>query len=336
MKNWPTNYKVLNDKKLFQFEDYSLIPLRFEDRYNIMKWRNEQLYHLRQEKKITKRIQDNYFNKIVYSQFYQQKPDQILFSFLEKSDCIGYGGLVHINWHDKSAEISFIINTSLENQNFKFYWELFLNLIKGVAFKELDLHKIFTYAFDLRPKLYNVLETNNFKEEARLKDHHYHNGNYCDVLIHSCLNPIHFLKIRKASPNDLKLLFSWRNEKKVRKNAFNSKKIDFQTHLNWFKNKISNKDTIIYIFETRYGDPIGQVRFDKIDDKWEIDYSVDLKYRNLGLGKIILGQAIKKVKDGLFIARVKNDNIASIKTFLSLGFKKKLIDNKFISFHMEL
>ena len=38
------SYKVLN-KQIFISDKYSLVPIRFEDRYNIMKWRNEQIYH---------------------------------------------------------------------------------------------------------------------------------------------------------------------------------------------------------------------------------------------------------------------------------------------------
>ena len=37
-------YTVLN-KQVFQKGDYRLIPIRFEDRHSIMKWRNEQIYH---------------------------------------------------------------------------------------------------------------------------------------------------------------------------------------------------------------------------------------------------------------------------------------------------
>jgi len=96
-------YKVLK-KQLFSIDNYSIIPIRYEDRLSILKWRNEQLYHLRQEKKLTKNDQENYFNNIVNKLFDQDRPNQILFSFLKDNICIGYGGLVHINWVNKNAE----------------------------------------------------------------------------------------------------------------------------------------------------------------------------------------------------------------------------------------
>jgi len=180
-------YKVL-DNQVFTDGEYSLVPIREQDRYDIMQWRNEQIYHLRQAEPLTKVQQDAYFENVISSLFEQQKPQQILFSFLKKDECIGYGGLVHINWLDKNAEISFIMNTELEEDFFKSNWKMFLTLIESVAFRELNLHKLVTYAFDLRPQIYIIFEQSGYKKEARLKEHVFYNGHYIDVVIHGKLN----------------------------------------------------------------------------------------------------------------------------------------------------
>ena len=57
-----------------------------------------------------------------------------------------------------------------------------------VAFEELQFHKIFTYAFDLRPHLYEVLENSGFTEDARIKEHFLFDNKYLDVVIHSKIN----------------------------------------------------------------------------------------------------------------------------------------------------
>ena len=181
------SYKVLN-KQVFNSGPFSLVPIRFEDRLEIMKWRNEQIYHLRQNKPLTVEDQENYFNGIVAKLFGHNHPDQILFSFLENGECIGYGGLVHINWIDKNAEISFIMNTILEKNRFYEIWTAYLNLIEKVAFEELKLHKIYVYAFDLRPHLYKVLVNTKYFKDAVLKQHCFFNNNYIDVVIHSKIN----------------------------------------------------------------------------------------------------------------------------------------------------
>jgi len=179
------DYKCLN-KQEFNYQDCSIVPIRYEDRFLIMKWRNEQIFHLRQLKPLTEDDQENYFRNIVSKLYDQDRPDQVLFSYLQFGECIGYGGLVHINWTDRNAEISFIINPDLEkNGGFALHWTNFLTMLKKVAFEELELHKIYTYAFDLRPHLYPVVESNGFLKEAVLKDHCLYGGVFRDVIIHS-------------------------------------------------------------------------------------------------------------------------------------------------------
>ena len=178
-------YKCLTKQK-YALDKFQIVPIRDEDRYDIMHWRNEQIYHLRQSKPLDKISQDYYFEIVIAKIFEKERPDQILFSYLENEKCIGYGGLVHINWVDKNAELSFIMKTSEEIQ-FDLHWSNFLALIEQVAYNELNFHKIFTYAFDLRPHLYNVLEKNGFIKEATLKEHSYFENKFIDVLIHSKL-----------------------------------------------------------------------------------------------------------------------------------------------------
>jgi RimJ/RimL family protein N-acetyltransferase len=180
-------YKALS-RQIFTSRRYSLVPIRFEDGYNIMQWRNDQIYHLRQAKPLTKEEQDTYFENVVAKLFDQEQPSQILFSFLEDGVCRGYGGLVHINWIDRNAEISFVMDTNLENTRFNSIWSIYLKLIEKVAFTELSFHKIFTYAYDLRPLLYSVLEANHYFLDARLDQHCLFDGKYIDVVMHAKQN----------------------------------------------------------------------------------------------------------------------------------------------------
>ena len=72
------HYKSLSNQ-IFQKDSYKIVPIRFEDKMAIMKWRNEQIYHLRQSKLLTLKDQEDYFNKIVAPLFEKEKPNQILF-----------------------------------------------------------------------------------------------------------------------------------------------------------------------------------------------------------------------------------------------------------------
>jgi hypothetical protein len=53
----------------------------------------------------------------------------------------------------------------------------------------LKFHKLYVYAFDLRPHLYEALESNAYFLDARLKEHCCFQGEFKDVVIHSKLNP---------------------------------------------------------------------------------------------------------------------------------------------------
>lgn len=182
-----SSYKAL-DQQVFSSGEYSLVPIRHEDRHDIMKWRNEQIYHLRQAEPLSEKSQDAYFENVVAKLFEQEQPSQILFSFLRGKECIGYGGLVHINWIDKNAEISFVMKTSLEEHAFEKNWHSYLNMIEQVAFNALEFHKVYVYAFDLRPHLYKALENKDYFLDARLKEHCFFQSEYIDVVIHSKLN----------------------------------------------------------------------------------------------------------------------------------------------------
>lgn len=177
-------YKCLTQNK-YTNGKYKIVPLRYKDRLDIMKWRNQQIYHLRQAEPLFVKDQNYYFDSVIAELFSQVEPNQILFSFLENDICIGYGGLVHINWVDKNAEVSFIMETSLEKEYFDKMWSKFLNLIEQVAFKKLKFHKIYVYAFDLRQHLYTTLENNKFIKEAVLKEHCFYENEFIDVVIHS-------------------------------------------------------------------------------------------------------------------------------------------------------
>lgn len=329
------SYKLLKTD-VFRKGIYSLVPIRMEDRYDIMKWRNEQIYHLRQTKPLTSKDQDAYFETVVSNLFDQDQPDQIIFSYLEKDRCIGYGGLVHINWIDRHAEISFIINTDLEPEYFEFHWETYLNLIETVAFEEIGLHKIFTYAYDMRPRLYPLLEKIGFIKDAVLRDHYFLKEKeiYLDVVIHSKTR----YYIKEATEEDINLTYNWANDPLIRKHSINRTFIPFENHKEWFLNKI-NSDKCCYLIFFNYQFPIGSIRFDLEKGPAIINYLIDPSFHGKGYGKNLLRIGInymKKKNINEFCGLVLYDNAASIKIFEALEFIADYSDNSKIRFYLKL
>lgn len=314
-------YKILKSNS-FSNGGYSIVPIRYDDRFKIMEWRNEQMYHLRQASLLTKEDQENYFKNVVANLFDQEKPNQILFSYLKDEECIGYGGLVHINWIDHHAEISFIMKTELEKDEFDQHWSIYLDLIEKVAFEELNLHKIFTYAFDLRPHLYNALDKKSYVKEAVLKEHCFFNDKYIDCVIHSKIN--RKLNLRPIKESDINVTFSWANDPETRNNSFNSKLIKLEEHSKWFLSKVNDENAHYYICEVN-GRPAGLVRFDydKATRAYIIGITIDQNFRGKKLATSFLKQACESftvTSEDTILAFIKEENIASKKAFERAGF----------------
>ena len=330
---WTENkYKIIS-KSVFENNGYSIVPIRYEDRIKIMHWRNEQVYHLRQSKILTPIDQDRYFEHVVSKLFEEEKPDQILFSYLEGERCIGYGGLVRINWSDKHAEISFIMETSLESESFSMHWTNFLQLLGQVAFHELGFYKLFTYAFDLRPRLYDVLVSSGFIKEAVLKDHCLFQDRYVDVIIHS--KYFNDLFMRPANFFDTELSFKWANDPVVRNYSFNKTEIRWEEHHRWFTSKLLDPFCRYYILQNK-GLNIGSIRFD-VDESGsaKISYLVDPVFHGQGYGRLILQMGQEKVIEEMpeiknVVGYVMKENAASISIFEKMGFEANNDDGNLV------
>lgn len=316
-------YKNINSDS-FNNGIYSLVPIRDEDKYDIMNWRNNQLDILRQETVLLIEQQEIYFKTVVDKLFDVEKPKQLLFSFLENNKLIGYGGLVHIDWETKTAEVSFLTETS-RNKNADMFisdWVNYLAILKKVANDYLNFKSIYTYAYDLRPNLYIALQESGFTEIKRHKNHIQIENKKVDVVIHSFdLNPI---SMRVATSSDVDLYYAWVNDELVRHYSFQQDEIQYENHVNWFNSRIENPNFLFLVFFNQDKSAIGQVRINKIDEEVIIGLSVDKIFRGLGYSfkmlKLACQHYFKKYSENEIFAYIKLENKASIASFKKAGF----------------
>ncbi len=320
-------------------DDYSIVPLRYEDRFSIMKWRNEQIYHLRQARPLTDDDQQRYFDNVVSKLYDNPKPDQILFSYLEKGVCIGYGGLVHINWIDRNGEISFIMDTQLEKEHFAEHWSNYLTMLKAVAFDDLGLHKIYTYAFDLRPHLYTMLEANGYKREATLKEHCLFNGEYKDVVLHSLWNDryevINYVDCTKEQNLDILAL---RNRDDVRSWMVNPEVISEENHFKFVESLKGNPNRLYYVIY-KNGVLMGTYNLtNEGDGVWERGIIANPSTQGTGQTEKWERQILSSLPSDVkaVSAKVKQDNLRSIKYHEKLGYKEQSRDNEYIYYILRL
>ncbi len=321
---FPNTYDILN-KRIFTHNQAELVPIRYEDRLLIMKWRNEQMYHLRQSQPLDQDNQDKYFKETVSKLFKKINPEQLLFSYLENSELVGYGGLVHIDWEKRKAEVSFIMNTELEKDYFDHHWSNYLHLIERVAFDDLLFNSIHTYAYDLRPHLYKTLENNGYRIVTHLKDEITIQNQLKDVLIHQKNNPI---TIRNAKKSDFQTLFQWSNDPITRINSYNIEPITFENHTVWYQKQLDSDTATVYILMNR-NSPFGVVRFEKNHDHSVIGITTAPKSRGKGLSATMLNIACRTYRSisiKPIYAYIKEENIASIKSFQrsKFIFEKKI------------
>jgi hypothetical protein len=150
-----------------------------------MKWRNDQKNILRQDGLLTIEEQIKYFSTTVKSLFYEEQPKQLLFSFFENDEFIGYGGLVHIDWENLNAEISFLLKTELNtSESYIEKFTNFLKLINSLA-KYQCFHKIYTFGYNIEEYRFVPLIDLLYNKEAILKKHKKINEKFYDVLIYS-------------------------------------------------------------------------------------------------------------------------------------------------------
>ncbi len=131
-------------------------------------------------------------------------------------------------------------------------------------------------------------------------------------------------ELKIATIQDMKDIFELSNDDLVRKNSFNQKKIEWEEHQVWFKNKINDKNSVFYVVR-KNNYLIAQVRFDKSNvDEFDISISISPNFRRQGYGKKILklvsDKVISQYKIKKINAYIKSENETSKKMFDKVGY----------------
>lgn len=128
------------------------------------------------------------------------------------------------------------------------------------------------------------------------------------------------LRLRATNESDLRITFKWANDDQLRLQSFGRAIIAAEDHIHWF-NQLSSRGSRLFIGEV-HGVPVGQLRLDEQDSEVRISYSIDPKFRKMGLAKplIVQGLKIAAIKKTV-VAEVNPENFLSLKILQSVGFK---------------
>ena len=140
------------------------------------------------------------------------------------------------------------------------------------------------------------------------------------------------IKIRIAKKNDIKDIFEWRNDELTRQMSHSSEVVDWENHRKWFLNSLNLKSRILLICEDIHNNKIAVIRFDISKLSSVISINLNPTQRSKGLAKSCLVKSIEffsreysEIKR--LVAEIKENNIASQKTFMGIGFKKFYLED---------
>jgi len=130
--------------------------------------------------------------------------------------------------------------------------------------------------------------------------------------------------LRKATVEDARTLWEWRNNPETRRNAFQTDAVDWDTHRQWLTDRLVSTECRIWILEIDQGS-VGQVRYDRIGTTAEISIVVAPEFRGRGIGMSLLQlsahEACAELRVSMLVGIVKEDNISSQRAFERAGFQ---------------
>ena len=170
---------------------YALSCVQAQHTEPIRLWRNAQMDVLRQAAPISAEQQQRYFAQHIWPTLALPQPANVLLALHHQGQLIGYGGLVHIAWEHRRAEVSFLLDDARTHDaaGYAADFSAFLNLLATVAFDDLGFRRLFTETYAMRHHHIQVLQANGFELEGVLRQHVLINGEPVDSLMHGRLSP---------------------------------------------------------------------------------------------------------------------------------------------------
>lgn len=152
------------------------------------------------------------------------------------------------------------------------------------------------------------------------------------------------LGLRPAVMADALDILAWRNNAVTRKMSGTIELIDEGSHLEWFERAIANPNMIMLIaFDELIKAKIGMIRFDLNDDHSSAEVSINInpENRSKGYGKQCLihaaDYALVACPACSFIeAVVRVENLTSIRTFSSVGYREVARKSGLIHFRLDI
>ena len=143
---------------------------------------------------------------------------------------------------------------------------------------------------------------------------------------------------------DAQDVLSWRNDTVTRRMSGTIDLITEGSHFEWFEKVIENPKVLMLIgFDEHTNAKIGMVRFDLNDNfsRAEISININPEYRSKGYSSRCLIHAAEFLSlaypaCGVIDALVKEENLASVRVFSSVGYREITRRDGLINFQIDI
>jgi RimJ/RimL family protein N-acetyltransferase len=168
--------------------------LEKDDLTQIKNWRNEQQNICRYWKPLTDDNQEDWYytysdkdaREVIFAirEIVTLKHGTPSYSETTKEYLIGYCGLVYIDWLNRRAEYSILVDKA-RHDNYDEIFKKTTDFIVGYGFSVLNLNKITTETFAFRKHQIELLDKYGFERQGILIEHTYKKGKYWDSHLHA-------------------------------------------------------------------------------------------------------------------------------------------------------
>lgn len=133
------------------------------------------------------------------------------------------------------------------------------------------------------------------------------------------------IDLKEADIRDCRDIWLWRNNVTARQASFSGKPIAYAQHKSWFRSKLTDPRTSIYIAK-KNSEKIGAIRFERKEGRAYASVNLNPIFYGRGLGGIIIKSGSQKflshAKTSVkVVAEIKRDNIISQKAFARAGYQ---------------
>jgi RimJ/RimL family protein N-acetyltransferase len=132
--------------------------------------------------------------------------------------------------------------------------------------------------------------------------------------------------LRRTVDSDCRCFWEWANDPGTRADHLTNDPIPWERHMEWFRTRMADPNSILYTAVNRAGDPIGMVRYQLDGGRATLSINLGAAFRSKGNGRKILFLVTEELFQTSRVteidAFVRTANQPSIRLFEGAGFRK--------------